>query len=211
MHFVSHSAIEQPPVGALRIGKRQLTAHRITAAAQRLALEHGLDGFTMEQLAELTGVSRRTLFNYFPGKDDAVLGGPPVLDEAVLAEFGGGGPTGRLLEDLAAVVQGILRESPDTREDVARGRRVMLANPRLIALAHQRLQESVASCMGYIEAREGPNFDRRRVDVAIALVLACFHLAMDRYLEEGAEDSDLGELFAATLGTAHDLLDRRRS
>ena len=39
-------------------------------------LEHGLDGFTMEQLAERVGVSRRTLFYYFPAKDDAVLGGP---------------------------------------------------------------------------------------------------------------------------------------
>jgi AcrR family transcriptional regulator len=208
MHFVSQSAIQSTPAGALRIGKRQLTAHRITAAAQRLVLEHGLDGFTMDQLAEVAGVSRRTLFNYFPGKDDAVLGGPPVLEESVLDEFGGGGPTGRLLDDLAAVVQGILRESPDTREDVARGRRVMLENPRLIALAHQRLQESVESCMGYVEAREGPAFDRRRVDVAIALVLACFHLAMDRYLEDGVEDSDLGQLFTGTLATAHDLLDR---
>ena len=65
----------------------------------------------------------------------------------------------------------ILAESPETREDVARGREVMLANPRLIALAHQRLEECVEACMPYIEAREGTHFDRRRVDVAIALVL----------------------------------------
>ena len=78
----------------------------------------------------------------------------------------------------------------------------MLANPRLIALAHQRLEECVEACMPYIEAREGTRFDRRRADVAIALLLACFHLAMQHYL--AAESSDLGTLFTDALGTARD-------
>ena len=81
----------------------------------------------------------------------------------------------------------------------------MLANPRLIALAHQRLQECVESCMVYIEKREGDAFVRTRVDVAIALVIACFHLAMDRYLDDDVE-SDLATLFTESLGTARELL-----
>ena len=201
---MSESAtIQSPPAGAIRTGKRELTAHRITVAAQELALEHGLDGFTMEQLAERAEVSRRTLFNYFPSKDDAVLGGPPVISEDALAAFTAGGPTGRLVDDLASLVLAVLAESPDTRDDVARGRAVMLANPRLITHAHQRLQESVESCLGMMEAREGRGFSRPRVDVAIALVLASFHLAMDRYLDT---DSELAALFTETLATARDLL-----
>ena len=66
----------------------------------------------MEQLAEQVGVSRRTLFNYFPGKDDAILGGPPVLGEEQLDEFSAGGPTGNLVDDLAAVVFAILDDDP---------------------------------------------------------------------------------------------------
>ena len=136
----------------------------------------------MDDLAALAEVSRRTLFNYFPGKDDAVLGGPPVLNAGLLETFSAGGPHGHLVDDLAEILLSILAASPETREDVTRGREVMLANPRLIALAHQRLEECVEACMPYIEAREGAHFDRRRVDVAIALLLACFHLAMQHYL-----------------------------
>jgi len=159
----------------------------------------------MEDLAERAGVSRRTLFNYFRGKDDAILGGPPVLDADLLEEFSAGGPHGDLVEDIATIVSSILRESPETRTDVARAREVMLTHPRLIALARQRLEESVEACMPYVQTREGARFDRTRFDVAITLVLACFHLAMDRYLT-GAPDADLAALFTESLGTARELL-----
>jgi len=195
---MSESAIVRPD-------KRQVMAQRITTTAQLLVLEHGLDGFTMEQLAEQVGVSRRTLFNYFPGKDDAILGSPPVIDDETLEAFTAGGPTGNLVEDLAALVLAVLNENPGTREDVARGRRVMRSNPRLVAFAHERLQECVESSMVFIEKREGSAFDRSRVDVAIALVIVCVHLAMDRYLDDDVE-SHLSSLFTESLGTARDLL-----
>jgi AcrR family transcriptional regulator len=201
---VSESARSEPVPGTSRISKRALTAHRITTTAQQLVLEHGLDGFTMEQLAEQVGVSRRTLFNYFPSKDDAVLGGPPAMDEDLLGTFRAGGPTGRLVDDVAAIVVAILRDSPETREDAARGRRVMLENPRLIALGAERLRQSVESCVVHAERREGDRFDRRRFDVAVGVVLMCFHIALERYLDD--VESDLPSLFTASLATARDLL-----
>ena len=163
----------------------------------------------MDDLAQRAEVSRRTLFNYFPSKDDAVLGGPPVVDADLLATFTQGGPTGGLVDDLAAVVVRVLRESPDTREDIARGRAVMQANPRLVGFAHRQLQACIEACMPAIATREGRRFDRARVDVAIALILACCHLAMDRYLDSDVEDDphrDLAVVFSDTLATARDLL-----
>jgi AcrR family transcriptional regulator len=202
---MSKSAIQSAAPGTSRISKRVLTAHRITTTAQQLVLERGLDGFTMEQLAEGVGVSRRTLFNYFTGKDDAVLGGPPSMDEDLLRTFSDGGPTGHLVDDLAAIVLAILRDSPETREDAARARRVMLENPRLIALGAERLRQSVESCVVHAEKREGDRFDRRRFDVAVGLVLVCFHIAMERYLDDDVE-TDLSSLFSVSLATARDLL-----
>ena len=67
LHCVRQSA-------TTRAGRRRATAYRISVCARSLTEQHGLDGFTMEDLAEAAGVSRRTLFNYFPGKVDAVLG-----------------------------------------------------------------------------------------------------------------------------------------
>lgn len=200
MHSVSHSATP----GVVRAGRREQTAHRITRAAQKLVLDRGIDAFTMDQLAEQVGVSRRTLFNYFPSKDDAILGGPPVIAQEDLDVFSGGGPSGHLVQDLAALVLALLRDNPEERAEVARARQVMHQNPRLIALAHQRLQEAVESCLVRVEQREGARFSRTQADVAVALVLVSFHLAMDRFLDD--DEAHLADLFTETLDTARQLL-----
>ena len=91
-------------VSALRAGgraeKQALTRVRIVRCAQRLCLNAGFDGFTMDELAEAAEVSRRTLFNYFPSKVDAVLGAAEAPDLAspglqeVADRFRDGGPHG---------------------------------------------------------------------------------------------------------------------
>ena len=53
---------------ALRESKREATARGIKSAARRLFLAQGFAETTMEQVAESAGISRASLFNYFPGK-----------------------------------------------------------------------------------------------------------------------------------------------
>ena len=56
--------------------------------ARQLTIERGLSGFTIEELCADVGVSRRTFFNYFPGKEDAVVGhDADSVDETALAAF----------------------------------------------------------------------------------------------------------------------------
>lgn len=207
MHSVKDSAMSQRLVACTtgRAAKREQTLRDIVAAARRLALELGIDGFTMDDLAREAGVSRRTLFNYVPGKDDAVIGPPPVIRPEIFAAFVDGGPHGSLVDDLAEVVVQVLHERPESPEEVALGRAAMLANPRLIAHTLDRLQELVESSMGFVEQREGAAYDRARFDVALALVVACLHVAMDRFLT-GEHGTDLAPLFLSTIDTARDLL-----
>ncbi|MEZ5209518.1 MULTISPECIES: TetR/AcrR family transcriptional regulator [unclassified Gordonia (in: high G+C Gram-positive bacteria)] len=54
--------------------KRAETLRRIHDAAVELTLRDGLAAATVSDIAERAGVSRRTFFNYFPTKEDAVLG-----------------------------------------------------------------------------------------------------------------------------------------
>lgn len=181
------------------------TVRRIVAAARRLTVEQGLDGFTMDDLAAATGVSRRTLFNHVDGKDDAVLGPLPDIPADALETFVAGGPHGDLVDDVVALCVRVMAESPETPEEVAAGRAALDASPRLHQLSTRRLHELVESSVDLVAQREGAAYDRERLDVVIALILACVDLAMTRYLTERYGD-DLGEVLQRTVATARDLL-----
>jgi AcrR family transcriptional regulator len=57
----------------LRTRKKAATRQSLHEAALHLAMERGLDGVTVEDIADAVGVSRRTFSNYFTNKEDAIL------------------------------------------------------------------------------------------------------------------------------------------
>ncbi|MEV0349812.1 TetR family transcriptional regulator [Nonomuraea sp. NPDC050680] len=57
----------------LRERKKQRTHAAISEAAIELFLRHGYDQVSVAQVAEAAEVSRRTLFAYFPAKEDLVV------------------------------------------------------------------------------------------------------------------------------------------
>jgi len=68
--------------GALRLQRRDA----IVDAARSLAAEHGSDGFTVDQVAQLAGVSRRTVFNHFATVDELLVEAcQQILAEATTA------------------------------------------------------------------------------------------------------------------------------
>ena len=58
----------------LREVKRRATAHALAEAAFDLAVERGVDGFTIDDIATKAGYSRRTFANHFSCKEEAITG-----------------------------------------------------------------------------------------------------------------------------------------
>jgi AcrR family transcriptional regulator len=56
----------------LREIKREATAHALAEAAFQLAIEHGLDGFVVDDVVQRARYSRRTFANYYSCKEEAV-------------------------------------------------------------------------------------------------------------------------------------------
>lgn len=208
MHFVTGSAIQVVKDDDPRAQRRRDTARAISDCAQRLTYEHGLDGFTMDDLAAQVGVSRRTLFNYFAGKEDAVLGGMPEIDpDQVGAQLATG--KGALIDDLAQLALALIEEHetgedcPD-REQIEVKRQVLQHNPRLIALANRRFDQLIEQVLPWIAQREGSAYSPRQARMAMLLVGLLAHQSLEDYLLKDNQSS-LGELFEANLAATRQL------
>src|SRR3954452_268641 len=57
----------------LRERKKQRTRDDIARAAMKLFTKRGFDAVTVADVAEAAGVSEKTVFNYFPAKEDLVF------------------------------------------------------------------------------------------------------------------------------------------
>lgn len=68
--------MHEPAVG-LRERKKSETRQAISAAALELAIAHGPSAVTVDDIASAANVSARTVFNYFPTKEAAMLGTDP--------------------------------------------------------------------------------------------------------------------------------------
>jgi AcrR family transcriptional regulator len=206
LHFVSESAILHfvDESADLRTRRRQLTSQLITTRAQQLTEQRGLDGFTMDELAAACDVSRRTLFNYYPSKLDAVLGAVPELDPGHRATFLAGGPRGQVFDDLGALGRTILDVAIPDREALALGRRVLTADPRLLVAVHTRFEQVTAAFELLVLDREGPSFGAARARLLVRMVLAVFDTALDGYVTSTPE-RPMVAWYDATLADARTL------
>ncbi|MFJ3035275.1 TetR/AcrR family transcriptional regulator [Curtobacterium pusillum] len=109
---------------------------RMIVEARRSTVEHGLHGFTIEQLCETVGVSRRTFFNHFASKDDAVLGIEINADVEAIDEYAAGGIVPDDLDPLDSIVALAIDQFHRVgidRADEALVRRVFEREPALVA------------------------------------------------------------------------------
>ncbi|MGW0044662.1 TetR/AcrR family transcriptional regulator [Rhodococcus sp. NPDC003348] len=124
----------------LRARHRARTALELHAAAMSLAREHGLPAATIDAITDRAGVSRRTFFNYFASKEDAILGtsAPSAPEDALSRYFdsGDGDRFTRTMRLIVAVVQSTF--GPTSATDVP-------ALVREFPVLRERLSEHVSA------------------------------------------------------------------
>lgn len=145
--------------------------------ARRATVEHGLHGFTIEQLCESVGVSRRTFFNHFASKDDAVLGLELDADTALLREYADGGVVPSDLDPLGSVVALAVRQVHAVgidRADEALVRRVFDREPAMVARFLSATDSQIAAVAAAVGRRfgwGGPDDRRARIVTETAAAL----------------------------------------
>ncbi|WP_244930736.1 TetR family transcriptional regulator [Nocardioides sp. W7] len=188
----------------IRQVKRLQTERRICRCAQQLTEERGLDGFTLDELAERAEVSRRTLFNYFPSKLDAVLGPVPTMSDEVRATFVAGGPHGDLVNDLSEIARELFESHDVEREDVERAKRVVVNEPRLVLIAGERFEKILGTFTDLIVEREGDRIATADARLLIRLLVAVFEVSMREFV--CGDQRPVLELFDENLRVARHLL-----
>lgn len=159
LHYVNQSAItDAPPPTSVshRESKREKTRLSLIRHARRLTAERGLGGFTIDELCTQVGVSRRTFFNYFASKDDAVIGAALGESWATYAtDFCNTSTHPRLLDALTALLTQTMRTMLRDEHTPQHMMELFVSEPSLFArmkeLTNQRHRELAA----LIREREG--------------------------------------------------------
>jgi AcrR family transcriptional regulator len=141
----------RPP--SLREKQKQQTRTEIVRAAFELFGRHGYEGVPMETISEAVGISRATLFNYFPQKElilREIASSRVEKLKAIVTRFGEGGRKATF-NDIVALFVEIAEENARI---TGRSRRLFL-NVLFTQAAHGSImasrQEALAVLSGTIE------------------------------------------------------------
>lgn len=194
----------------MRERRRTETVRTLVRLARAATADHGIHGFTVEELCERAGLSRRTFFNHFASKEDAVLGIPLHTDEEALtsAFVSRGGSDGRisptLFDDLAELAVARWRTmdiAPDTAFDLFAA---VEREPRLLARMLEHAEAATRADARLIEEREGLPAGDPRAHVAAAVIGALVRSATDEYLRSD-RDEPFEHVFLRRIAAARDL------
>jgi AcrR family transcriptional regulator len=161
------------PATGLRERKKRQTREALTRAAQELFVERGYDETTLAEIAEAAGVSTRTIFAYFPGKEDILFATEQTMLDALgqaLAER----PAGA--DALTALREFILSSAHEKTELDCKLGEVIAADPTLSSHRRARIAQLQEVLAAAIAVDLGVEADDLRPQVAAASLTAAFEV-----------------------------------
>ncbi len=178
---------------SLRERKKQRTRELLIETANRLFLEHGFDGTTVDQIADAAGVSQRTFFRYFPTKDDVVFS---KHDErirrfrALLAsQADGHGPAAAVRAALAEFARDYQRQ----RRELLREWRIVTGSPLLIARDVEQDLEFEQAIAEALQTGDPDAAAELRARIIAGAIFGAVRATMQEWFSQGCKQ-DLVEL-----------------
>jgi AcrR family transcriptional regulator len=186
----------------LRERKRLATRRAILHAALRLVSERGLDNVTVDEISREADVSPRTFFNYFPSKEEALVGeGPALPSDAEIEAFVSQG-TGDVLRDLGTLFRSSAELALSDHELIRLRKSVVSMHPELTALRMQSFrafEEQLISVVARRLAHDDPTMAREparlhsRAQLTTLVGLAAVHHAWRCWAESPSAGDSMSE------------------
>ena len=161
----------------LRATHAQRTRAAIRAAALTLTRERGYSAMTVDDVATLAGVSRRTVFNHFSSKADLLVVGLEAPESEAVEAFVNG--SGSLLEDLGTLLASGAEAVESERGWLLSFPEIVRDNPEIERTIHERLRAIAVSLPDAASRRLGTEPDDPRARAVVALAMAIQRSAMD--------------------------------
>lgn len=158
----------------------------IRQAAAELVRERGYEAMTYDAVAERAGVSRRTVFNYFPTKFDLIKVWP-ALDAKAFAHIAINSEN--FLADIRQLLLERARRLDGDRAEFLLLREIAATDPEVHNRIDAAIRNSFESLRPALAQRAQLSEDDARLRMAIYLMLAVERAAFDEWLENDAFSS----------------------
>ncbi|SEH03170.1 transcriptional regulator, TetR family [Nonomuraea solani] len=162
--------------------KKLETRAALEQAALTLVAERGLAGVTVEDIAEAVDVSSRTFFNYFPSKEDALIGPSPASAAELREKLEAMPADIPVLEALRRMSRAEAERVQERREQWLLRLKVFEQNPSLLPRLVTSGTETERAITDAVARRAGVEPGTSGYpELATAAAMAAFRVAMIRW------------------------------
>lgn len=206
------------PALGRRERKKLATRTVVRDTALRLAVHHGVENITVEQIAAEADIALRTFFNHFSSKEEAVVAASAAGVDALVAAFRARSRTESVLQAIREAVLVVMDQSNATSRDYVEALRLIRREPSLVryelsilADAEKTLAEAISAHIGAqpqsageatAAAETSPSSSPAPGDIypllCAAAAFAALRVVLDRWLDQtlGSEAPPLDALRA---------------
>ncbi len=177
--------------GARRPGRPfEVDPGAIAATALLLFTERGVDGVSMNEIAEAAGISRRSLFRWFPSKAALVWGGTIEADERLDAAFAALPAEPHDVADRVRLAYVASIEPLGTTAEITRQRLLLIDDNRQLFAWGQGLRDRLAGHLArHIAELTGEPVDSLRVASVVAAFAGTAYAALVWWARHGGDRS----------------------